>query len=74
MGENVGRQGQQATTLIVGQMCCGIGEVSICRGTTLLFVCDTIEDGNKFGRRKGIGGVGGVCGIMRCNVGRVGGS
>jgi hypothetical protein len=39
----------------VGQMRCSVGGVSIRRGTTLLFVCGAVEDGNKFGHRKGIG-------------------
>jgi hypothetical protein len=53
----------------VRQTRCGVGEVSIRSGTTSLFVCGAVEDGNKFGRRKGVGGVGGVCGIMGCDVG-----
>jgi hypothetical protein len=39
-----------------------------------LFVCGAIEDGNKFGHRKGVGGFGKICGIMGCNVHRVGSS
>jgi hypothetical protein len=39
-----------------------------------LFFCGAIEDGNKFGRRKGVGRFGKICGIMGCNVNGVGGS
>ncbi len=56
----------------VGQTCCGIGGVIICRRTTSLFICSAVEDGNKFGHRKGIGKAGGVCRNMGCNVGRNG--
>jgi hypothetical protein len=74
MGESVDQQGQQATMLRVSQTRCNVGGVSIRCGTTSLFVRGAVEYGNKFGRRKGIGGVGRVCGIMGCNVGKVGGS
>jgi hypothetical protein len=67
--ESIGQRGQQAMTPRVGRTRCGIGGVSICHRTMLLFVRGAVEDGSKFGRRKGVGGVGGVCSIMGCNVG-----
>ncbi len=58
--------------LRVSQTRCNVGRVSIHRGTILLFIRGAVEDGNKFGHRKDIGGVGRVCGIMGCNVDRNG--